>query len=144
MFILFLLKTGKILQKHNGNMKLVFFTWTFKKKQAWYPPPTLFPMVVLTTFTGSDSSDSDWILKCKGKRKHLQYNKIKHYVAESDGQKAERWRLNHFIPGEARTGDLLEALAEEDRALDESVRVSQARPLCFDCVLPSWFSAIER
>lgn len=29
----------------------------------------------------------------------------------------------------------MEALAEEDQALDESVQVSQAQPLCFDCVV---------
>ncbi|TWW74697.1 Multidrug and toxin extrusion protein 1 [Takifugu flavidus] len=39
-----------------------------------------------------------------------------HALPESGGP------LNHSIPGEARTGDLLEALAEEDKALDESVR----------------------
>lgn len=53
MFILFLLKTGKNLQKHNGNIKLVFFPGLLP------PPPHIvsYGCANQTTFTGSDSSD---------------------------------------------------------------------------------------
>lgn len=33
------------------------------------------------------------------------------------------------------TEDLFEALSEENKALDESLRVSQGQPLCFECVV---------
>lgn len=32
-------------------------------------------------------------------------------------------------------GNLFEALSEENKALDESVWVSQGQPLCFECVV---------
>lgn len=47
---------------------------------------------------------------------------MKYQLPEKDGQKAERWCLNlFFIPGEARMGNLFEALSEKNKALDESV-----------------------
>lgn len=83
--------------------------------------------------TGSDGSRY-WTSESEVNKKHGQCGQHEILCCRNRRRESRRWRFNRFVPGEGRTGDLLEALSGEDAALDESDRVSPALPLCCECV----------